>query len=68
MKIISQFDFTCSSLNDDNVFESRHSLEFFEHILDRLFDESIDDFFDDEDFSNLNSLSSRSSANFTFDR
>jgi hypothetical protein len=67
MKIISQFDFICSSLNDDCVFESCHSFEFFENILDELFDDSMNDSFNDNDSSNLSSFNFCANANFTFD-
>jgi hypothetical protein len=68
VKIISQFDFVCSNLNDDRAFESRHFFEFFENILDELFDDSINDSFRDDDSSSLNSLSFCANANFTSDR
>jgi hypothetical protein len=68
MKIISQFDFICSNLNDDRVLESRHSFELFENILDELLDDSMNDSFNDDDSSCFDSLCSRASANFTSDR
>jgi hypothetical protein len=68
MKIISQFDFTCSCLNDDCALESRHFFELFENILDEFLDDSMNDFLDDDNSSNLCSFDSRMSANFTFYR
>jgi hypothetical protein len=68
MKIIFQFDLICSSLNDDRVFWSRHFFEFFENILDELFDDSMNNFFNDDDFSCLDSFNFCANANFIFDR
>jgi hypothetical protein len=69
MKIISQFDFVCSSLNNDCAFESRHFFELLENILDEFFDDSMNDFFnDDDDSSSFDSFDSRASSNFTSDR
>jgi hypothetical protein len=68
VKIIFQFDLICSCLNDDNVLESRHSFELFENVFDELLDDLINDFFDEDDSSRLNSFDSRTSANFIFDR
>ncbi len=68
MKIISQFDFVCSNLNDDSAFESCHFFEFFENILDELLDDSMNDSFNDNDFSSLDSFNFCANANFIFDR
>jgi hypothetical protein len=68
MKIISQFNFVCSSLNDDRAFWSRHFFELFENILDELLDDSINDFFNNDDSLCLNSLNLCANANFTSDR
>ncbi len=68
MKIIFQFDFVCSNLNDDSAFESCHFFELFENILDELLDDSMNDFFNDDDSSSLDSLNLCAKANFTFDR
>jgi hypothetical protein len=68
MKIISQFDFVCSNLNDDNALESCHSFELFENIFDEFFDDSMSDSFNDDDSSDLNSFNFCANANFTFDR
>jgi hypothetical protein len=55
-------------LNDDDVLESRHSLELSENVLDELLDDSINDSFDEDHSSRLNSLDFSTSANFTSDR
>ncbi len=68
MKIIFQFDFVCSSLNDDKVFESCHFFEFFENILDEFLDDSMSDSFNDDDSSSLNSFNFCANANFISDR
>jgi hypothetical protein len=68
MKIISQFDLVCSSLNDDSALESCHSFELFENILDEFLDDSMNDSFNDDDFSDFNSLNLCANANFTSDR
>jgi hypothetical protein len=68
MKIIFQFDFVCSSLNDDSAFESCHFFEFFENILDELLDDSMNDSFNDDDFLNLDSFNLCANANFISDR
>jgi hypothetical protein len=68
VKIISQFDFVCSCLNDDCAFELRYFFEFFENILDELLDYSMNESFNDDDSSDLSSFCFRASANFTSDR
>jgi hypothetical protein len=68
VKIISQFDFVCSNLNDDRVFESRHFFEFFENILDELLDDSMNDSFNDYDSSSFSSLNLCANANFSSNR
>jgi hypothetical protein len=68
MKIISQFDFICSSLNDDRVFWSCHFFEFFKNILDEFLDDSMNDFFNDDDSSCFNSFNFCANAIFIFDR
>ncbi len=68
MKIISQFDFVCSNLNDDSALESCHSFELFENIFDEFLDDSMNDSFNDDDSLNLSSLNLCANANFIFDR
>jgi hypothetical protein len=68
MKIIFQFDFLCSNLNDDSAFESCHFFELFENILDEFLDDSMSDSFNDDDSSDFNSLNFCANANFTSDR
>jgi hypothetical protein len=69
MKIISQFDLVCSSLNNDCALRSRHSLELLENILDELLDDSMSDSFsDDDDSSSFDSFDSRAGSDFTSDR
>jgi hypothetical protein len=68
VKIIFQFDLFCSSLNDDCVFESSHSLEFLDNVLDELLNDSMSESFSDDDSSSLDSLDFRANSDFTSDR